>query len=48
MEIYNIETAKGIVKCYEQNGIYHVLNEKDLEKFNFELILNIEKIYEDE
>lgn len=46
MEIYNITTAKGIVKCYECNGTYFCLNDDDETKFNKQDILDIERISE--
>ena len=44
MTKYEIETPIGFVVCYEVNGTYYLLNEKDYEKFNKQDILNIERI----
>lgn len=47
MQLYEIETAKGNVVCYEQNGVYYPAYEAD-EHFLYEKIVSIEKIVEGE
>lgn len=44
--LYEIETAKGKVVCYEQNGIYYPAYDSD-EWAMFEPILSIERINND-
>ena len=46
MELYNIETSKGVCKCYEVKGVYHPLNETEADQFIGEDILSIEVIRE--
>jgi hypothetical protein len=48
MELYDIETAKGICRCTEIKGVYHCLYESESDKFLFEPILNIEIVREKE
>lgn len=46
MDYYDIETARGIVRCYEHKGIYYPVCEEDNNEFLFEPILNIEIVQE--
>lgn len=47
MDYYDIETAKGIVRCSEMKGIYYPVREEDV-GFMFEPILSIEIVRENE
>ena len=42
MKKYNVSTAKGVVVCYEQNGVYYPVYDSD-KTFLYEPILSVEE-----
>jgi hypothetical protein len=48
MELYDIETPKGICRCYEVKNIYHPLFETEADNFIGQEVLNIEIVREKE